>query len=152
MNIKKDIRKELKTRVLVMDGAMGSLIQEYKLTQADYHGQRLKDFPFDQKGNNDLLSITHPEIIREIHSKYLEAGADILLTNTFNATRISQADYHTEEFVYELNKVSAEIAKTCADKFTSENPAKPRFVAGCLGPTNKTLSLDRKSTRLNSSH
>lgn len=141
MNIKKDIRKELKTRVLVMDGAMGSLIQEYKLTQADYHGQRLKDFPFDQKGNNDLLSITHPEIIREIHSKYLEAGADILLTNTFNATRISQADYHTEEFVYELNKVSAEIAKICADKFTSENPAKPRFVAGCLGPTNKTLSL-----------
>ena len=141
MNIKKDIRHELKTRVLVMDGAMGSLIQEYKLTEADYHGQRLKDFPFDQKGNNDILSLTHAEIIREIHTKYLEAGADILLTNTFNATRISQADYHTEEFVYEMNKASALIAKTCADKFTAENPAKPRFVAGCLGPTNKTLSL-----------
>ena len=141
MNIKKDIRNELKTRVLVMDGAMGSLLQDYKLTAADYHGQRLKDFPHDQKGNNDILSITHPEIIREIHSKYLEAGADILLTNTFNATRISQADYHTEEFVYEMNKASAEIAKICADKFTSENPTKPRFVAGCLGPTNKTLSL-----------
>ena len=141
MNIKKDIRKELKTRVLVMDGAMGSLLQDYKLTAADYHGQRLKDFPHDQKGNNDILSITHPEIIREIHSKYLEAGADILLTNTFNATRISQADYHTEEFVSEMNKASAEIAKTCADKFTLENLAKPRFVAGCLGPTNKTLSL-----------
>jgi 5-methyltetrahydrofolate--homocysteine methyltransferase len=138
---KKDIRTELKTRVLVMDGAMGSLIQEYNLTEADYHGQRLKDFPHDQKGNNDILSITHPEIVREIHSKYLEAGADILLTNTFNATRISQADYHTEEFVYEMNKASAEIAKTCADKFTMENPEKPRFVAGCLGPTNKTLSL-----------
>ncbi len=141
MNIKKDIRHELKTRVLVMDGAMGSLLQDYKLTAADYHGQRLKDFPHDQKGNNDILSITHPEIIREIHSKYLEAGADILLTNTFNATRISQADYHTEEFVYEMNKASAEISKSCSDKFTLENPAKPRFVAGCLGPTNKTLSL-----------
>ena len=82
--IKKDIRTELKTRVLVMDGAMGSLIQEYKLTQADYHGERFKDFPHDQKGNNDILSITHPEIITEIHTKYLKAGADILLTNTFN--------------------------------------------------------------------
>lgn len=141
MNIKKDIRHELKTRVLVMDGAMGSLIQEYNLTEADYHGQRLKDFPFDQKGNNDILSLTHPEIIREIHRKYLEAGADILLTNTFNATRISQADYHTEEFVYEMNKASAEIAVAEALKFTVENPDKPRYIAGSLGPTNKTLSL-----------
>ena len=138
---KKDIRNELLTRVLVMDGAMGSLIQEYKLTQADYHGERLKDFPHDQKGNNDILSITHPEIIKEIHTKYLEAGADILLTNTFNATSISQADYGTEEFVYEINKASAEIAKNVADNFTAQNPSKPRFVAGSLGPTNKTLSL-----------
>src|SRR5210317_1791678 len=107
---KKDIQQELKSRVLVMDGAMGSLIQEYKLTEADYHGERLKDHPSDQKGNNDILSITHPEIIKEIHRKYLEAGADILLTNTFNATRISQADYGTEEMVYEMNKESAEIA------------------------------------------
>lgn len=141
MNTKKDIRTELKTRVLVMDGAMGSLIQEYKLTEADYHGQRLKDFPFDQKGNNDMLSLTYPGIIREIHQRYLEAGADIILTNTFNANRISQADYHAEEFVYEMNKVSAEIAVGEAQKFTDENPAKPRFVAGSLGPTNKTLSL-----------
>lgn len=141
MNTKKDIRTELKTRVLVMDGAMGSLIQEYKLTEADYHGQRLKDFPFDQKGNNDMLSLTHPEIIHEIHRRYLEAGADIILTNTFNANRISQADYHAEEFVYEMNKVSAEIAVAEAQNFTDENPAKPRFVAGSLGPTNKTLSL-----------
>ena len=138
---KKDIKQELQTRVLVMDGAMGSLIQEYKLTEADYHGQRLKDFPYDQKGNNDILSITHPEIITEIHRKYLEAGADILLTNTFNATPISQADYNTQEFVYEMNKASAELAKKVAEKFTNQNPAKPRFVAGSLGPTNKTLSL-----------
>ncbi|MBT6005066.1 MAG: methionine synthase [Prolixibacteraceae bacterium] len=139
--MKKDIRKELKTRVLVMDGAMGSLIQEYKLTQADYHGERLKDFPNDQKGNNDILSITQGNIISEIHTKYLKAGADILLTNTFNATSISQADYGTEEFVYEMNKASAEIARKVADEFTNKNPAKPRFVVGSLGPTNKTLSL-----------
>ncbi|NQU52969.1 MAG: methionine synthase [Bacteroidetes bacterium] len=141
MSIKKNIKHELKTRVLVMDGAMGSLIQEYKLSQADYHGERLMDFPNDLKGNNDILSITHPEIIKEIHTKYLGAGADILLTNTFNATSISQADYGTEEFVYELNKTSAEIAKNIADEFTAQNPSKPRFVAGSLGPTNKTLSL-----------
>jgi len=124
-----------------MDGAMGSLIQEYKLTEADYRGERLKIFAHDQKGNNDILSITHPEIIKEIHKKYLEAGADILLTNTFNATTISQADYGTEEFVYEMNKTSAEIAKKVAGEFTKKNPEKPRFVAGSLGPTNKTLSL-----------
>ncbi len=141
MTIKKNIKEELKTRVLVMDGAMGSLIQEYKLTEKKFRGRRLKDFPHDQKGNNDILSITHPEIISEIHTKYLEAGADILLTNTFNATRISQADYGTEEFVYEMNKASAEIAKEVADKFTAQDNAKPRFVAGSLGPTNKTLSL-----------
>ncbi len=141
MSNKKDIREELKTRVLVMDGAMGSLIQEYKLQEADYRGQRFKDHPNDQKGNNDLLSISSPEIIKEIHTKYLDAGADILLTNTFNATRISQADYGTEELVYELNKNSAQIAKEVADKFTASNPDKPRFVAGSLGPTNKTLSL-----------
>ncbi len=140
MTAKKDIREELKTRVLVMDGAMGSLIQEYKLTEADYHGERLKDHPNDQKGNNDILSITHPEIIKEIHTKYLEAGADILLTNTFNATQISQADYGTEDLVYEMNKVSAELAGKVADEFTAKTPDKPRYVAGSLGPTNKTLS------------
>ena len=139
--IKKDIRDELKTRVLVMDGAMGSLIQEYGLTETDYHGERLKDFPHDQKGNNDILSITNPEIIKEIHTKYLEAGADILLTNTFNANRISQADYSAQEFVYEMNKASAELAKEAADRFTTQNPDTPRYVAGSLGPTNKTLSL-----------
>ncbi|MCK3683963.1 methionine synthase [Maribellus sp. YY47] len=141
MNRRKDIRAELKTRVLVMDGAMGSLIQEYKLTEEDYRGERLKDFPNDQKGNNDMLSITKPEIIKEIHTRYLEAGADILETNTFNATSISQADYGAEEFVYEMNKASAELALEVAREYTEKTPDKPRFVAGSIGPTNKTLSL-----------
>ena len=122
MSNKKDISHELKTRVLVMDGAMGSLIQEYQLTDENYHGERLKDHSHDLKGNNDILSITHPEIIKEIHKKYLEAGADILLTNTFNATSISQADYGTEKYVYELNKSSAEIAVKLAQEFTQKNP------------------------------
>ena len=139
--IKKNIYNELQNRVLVMDGAMGSLIQEYKLSASDYHGERLKNHPYDLKGNNDILSLTHPEIIKEIHKKYLEAGADILLTNTFNATCISQADYGTEDLVYEMNKTSAQIARTIADIFTTQTPLKPRYVAGSLGPTNKTLSL-----------
>jgi len=138
---KKNIRKELKTRVLVMDGATGSLLQEYKLTEEDYRGELLKDFEFDQKGNNDILALTKPEIVDEIHSRYLDAGADIILTNTFNATRISQADYHTEKYVYDINKASAEIARNAAERFTAKDPSKPRFVAGSLGPTNKTLSL-----------
>ncbi len=137
----KNIRKELENRVLVLDGAMGSLLQEYKLTEADYRGERLKNVRHDQKGNNDILSITHPEIIAEIHDKYLDAGADIILTNTFNANRISQADYNAQELVYEMNKASAEIAKKEAEKYTEKTPEKPRFVAGTLGPTNKTLSL-----------
>jgi 5-methyltetrahydrofolate--homocysteine methyltransferase len=139
--INRDIRKELELRVLVMDGAMGSLLQEYKLTEEDYRGELLKDATHDQKGNNDILSLTHPEVISEIHCKYLEAGADILLTNTFNANRISQADYNLQHLVYEMNKASAEIARKAADKYTEQNPKKPRFVAGTLGPTNKTLSL-----------
>lgn len=138
---KKDIQKELKSRVLVMDGAMGSLLQDYKLSEEDYRGELLKNVSHDQKGNNDILSLTKPEVISEIHCKYLEAGADILLTNTFNANRISQADYNLQHLVYEMNKASAEIARKAADKFTEQNPEKPRFVAGTLGPTNKTLSL-----------
>ncbi len=141
MSIRKDIKKELENRVLVMDGATGSLLQEYKLTEEDYRGEVLKDFEFDQKGNNDILALTKPEIVDEIHSRYLEAGADIILTNTFNATSISQADYHTEKYVYEINKKSADIARKAADHFTGKDPNKPRFVAGSLGPTNKTLSL-----------
>jgi 5-methyltetrahydrofolate--homocysteine methyltransferase len=140
-NIKKDIKKELANRVLVMDGAMGTLIQEYKLTEEDYRGEKLKNAEHDQQGNNDILSLTYPEIISAIHEKYLDAGADIILTNTFNANRISQADYNTQDLVYEMNKTSAKIAREAADKFTKNNPEKPRFAAGTLGPTNKTLSL-----------
>ena len=141
MTIKRDIREELKKRVLVLDGAMGSLIQEYKLDEADYRGELLKDHPSDQKGNNDMLSLTRPDVISEIHEAYLEAGADIICTNTFNATSISQADYNAEEYVYKMNKASAELAKKLTDKYTEANPDKPRYVAGSVGPTNKTLSL-----------
>lgn len=124
-----------------MDGAMGSLIQEYQLTESDYRGERFSDYPYDLKGNNDLLSITYPDIIRQIHEQYLEAGADIIETNTFNANRISQSDYHTEEYAYEINVKAAALARQTADKFTSLNPDKPRFVAGSMGPTNKTASI-----------
>jgi 5-methyltetrahydrofolate--homocysteine methyltransferase len=136
-----DIYEEIKNRVLVLDGAMGTMIQRYKLTEADYRGERFRDYHRDLKGNNDLLSLTQPQIIREIHSAYLEAGADIIETNTFNATSVSQADYGMESLAYELNLASARIARECADEFTRRNPSKPRFVAGALGPTNKTASL-----------
>jgi len=141
MTIKKNIRKELKTRVLVLDGAMGTMIQKKDLSEADFRGTRFADYPLDLKGNNDLLSITKPEVIRSIHAAFLEAGADIIETNTFNANAISQADYKMEEFVYEMNKCSAEIASEVAGEFTLKNPSKPRFVAGSMGPMNKTLSL-----------
>jgi 5-methyltetrahydrofolate--homocysteine methyltransferase len=140
-SFKKNIYKELETRVLVKDGATGTLFQAYKLEEKDYRGLRFKDFPYDLKGNNDILCLSNPEIVKRVHNEYLEAGADIILTNTFNATRISQADYHTEDFVCEMNKAAAEIAVKVAEEFTLRNPAKPRFVAGSLGPTNKTLSL-----------
>jgi 5-methyltetrahydrofolate--homocysteine methyltransferase len=135
----KDIRKELEKRVLVLDGAMGSLIQTYKLTEANYRGEQFKDAPKDQKGNNDLLSITRPDIIREIHARYLEAGADIIETNTFNATAVSMADYGMEDKTYDINLAAARIAKEVADKYST--PEQPRFVAGSVGPTNKTCSM-----------
>lgn len=139
--VKPDIRDLLKQKVLVLDGAMGSLIQEYILTEEDFRGDIFADHESDMKGNNDMLSLTKPSIISEIHRKYLEAGADILSTNTFNANRISQADYDAESWVYVMNKASAEIAVKAANDFTRTNPAKPRYVAGAIGPTNKTLSL-----------
>lgn len=138
---KKEIWDEVKQRVLVLDGAMGSLIQEYDLTEGDFRGTLFVEHPHDLKGNNDILSLTRRDIIREIHRKYAEAGADILSTNTFNATAISQADYHTEAWVYKMNRASAEIAREVADAFTADNQQKPRYVAGAIGPTNKTLSL-----------
>lgn len=138
---KTDIRELLLDRILVLDGAMGSLIQQYNLTDADYRGERFKDFPHELKGNNDLLSITRPDVIKEIHAQYFEAGADIAETNTFSGTSIAMADYHLEDLVYELNFESAKIAREVADEFTEKNPFKPRFVAGSIGPTNRTLSL-----------
>lgn len=138
---KPNIKEVLKNRILVLDGAMGSLIQEYKLSDADYRGEKFKDFPHEVKGNNDMLSITRPDVIKEIHAKYFEAGADIAETNTFSGTSIAMADYHMENYVYELNYESARIAREVADEFTAKNPDKPRYVTGSIGPTNRTLSL-----------
>lgn len=135
------IEHEIKCRILVLDGAMGTMIQQYRLTEEDYRGELFIDFPRDVKGNNDLLSLTQPHIIKEIHEAYLNAGADIIETNTFNANAISQADYGMEKLAYEMNKAAASIAHQCAVEFTGRTPAKPRFVAGALGPTNKTASL-----------
>ncbi len=135
------LKKILAERILVIDGAMGTMIQRHNLTEEDFRGKRFKDHPYDLKGNNDLLSITRPEIIKAIHRAYFEAGADIVETNTFNGTPISQADYHTEHLAYEINLQSAKIAKKVADEFNDKDKSKPRFVAGALGPTNKTLSL-----------
>ena len=136
-----DIKTIAKSKVLVLDGAMGTMIQRYKLEEGDYRGDRFTHHHTDLKGNNDLLSITRPDIIEAIHSAYLEAGADIIETNTFNGTRASQSDYHLEEYVYELNLSSAQIARKVADQFTADNPNKPRFVAGAVGPTSKTASI-----------
>lgn len=141
MNTTHTISELLKQRILVLDGAMGTMIQQYKLMETDFRGEEFKDHPSDLKGCNDLLSITQPFIIREIHEKYLEAGSDIIETNTFNATSVSMADYRMEPQVYRMNKASAELAKAAANKFTAINPGKPRFVAGAIGPTSKTLSL-----------
>ncbi len=136
-----NIRELLKTRVLVLDGAMGTMIQKYNLTEEDYRGEQFRDAAIEQKGNNDLLSLTRPDIIRAIHEEYLEAGADIIETNTFSANRISQADYGMEEQVAAMNRAAAKIARDAADAFTQKNPEKPRFVAGSVGPTNKTASI-----------
>ncbi|KPK84635.1 MAG: methionine synthase [Bacteroides sp. SM23_62_1] len=136
-----NIKEELNKRILVMDGAMGSLIQEYQLTESDYRGERFRDYPYDLKGNYDFLSITCPDIIKKIHLLYLDAGADIIETNTFNANRISQGDYHTEDYVYEMNLKSARLAREAADMYTLRTPDKTRFVAGSIGPTNKTASI-----------
>lgn len=136
-----DIREILKERILVLDGAMGTMIQRYKLEESDFHGERFKDHPVPLKGNSDVLSLTRPDIIREIHAGYFEAGADIAETNTFTATSIAQADYKLEHAVYEMNLNSARLAKEVAEEFTTLNPAKPRFVAGSMGPTNRTASL-----------
>lgn len=135
------LKKILEEKILVLDGAMGTMIQNHNLTEKDFRGERFKDYQHDLKGNNDLLSITQPDIIKGIHRAYFEAGADIIETNTFNANSISQADYQMQDLAYELNYESAKIAKEVAEDFNSKDKSKQRFVAGALGPTNKTLSL-----------
>ncbi|MGP8217813.1 MAG: methionine synthase [Bacteroidia bacterium] len=135
------IEKELEKRILVIDGAMGTMIQRYKPTEEDYRGERFKDYKYSVKGNNDLFSITKPTMIEEIHRAYLDAGADIIETNTFNANPLSLADYHMSELTYELNLESAKIARRVVDEYVKKHPGKPKFVAGAIGPTNKTASL-----------
>lgn len=135
------IENILKDRILILDGAMGTMIQRYKLTEADFRGERFKDWKSDLRGNNDLLSITRPDVILSIHKEYLEAGADIIETNTFSSTSIAMADYHMEELAYELNFASARLAKQAASEFTQKDPEKPRFVAGSMGPTNRLASM-----------
>ncbi|MBL3655340.1 homocysteine S-methyltransferase family protein [Fulvivirga sediminis] len=137
-----DITKLLAKKILILDGAMGTMIQKHTLTEEDFRGDYLKDHEFDLKGNNDLLSITRPEIIKDIHKQYFAAGADIAETNTFSGTTIAQADYHLgEEVVYQINYQSALLAREAADEFTQAEPEKPRFVAGSIGPTNRTASI-----------
>lgn len=133
--------KAISERILILDGAMGTMIQKYDLTEEDFRGEQFKDWEHPLKGNNDMLSITKPEVIEEIHRAYLEAGADIIETNTFSGTTIAMADYHMEDFVYELNYQSAKIARKACDDYTAKDPSKPRFVAGAIGPTNRTASL-----------
>ena len=137
----KKIEDILKERILILDGAMGTMIQRHKLEEEDFRGDRFKNHSHLLKGNNDLLSITRPDIIKDIHAQYFEAGADIAETNTFSGTTIAQADYYLEHIVYELNFQSAKIAKEVAVQFTQREPDKPRFVAGAVGPTNRTLSI-----------
>ncbi|MCD4774256.1 MAG: methionine synthase [Bacteroidales bacterium] len=141
---KPNIHSEIKKRILVLDGAMGTMIQNYGLSEKDFRGEKFKKYSGDLKGNNDILSITQPQIIKEIHKEYLKAGADIIETNTFNANSISMKDYHLEDFVYEMNLSSARIAKEVTDKYSAKDKNKPKFVAGSMGPTSKTASMSPK--------
>ena len=135
------LEQELAKRILILDGAMGTMIQAYKLEEQDYRGSQFADWHLDVKGNNDMLVLTQPDIIKAIHAEYLEAGADIIETNTFNATTIAMADYDMEAQSADINLAAAKIAREIADEFTAKNPSKPRFVAGVLGPTNRTCSI-----------
>lgn len=135
------IQELINERILVLDGAMGTMIQQYNLTEADFRGERFKEIPGQMKGNNDLLCLTRPDIIEEIHRKYLEVGADIIETNSFNATSVSMADYHMQPFCREINLAAARLARKVADEYSARTPEKPRFVAGSVGPTNKTCSM-----------
>ena len=137
----KTIQELVRQRILILDGALGTMIQKYNLTEEEFRGGRFVEQPGQMKGNNDLLCLTAPHIIRDIHRKYLEAGADIIETNTFNAQRVSMADYHVQEYCREINLAAAKLARELADEYTAKTPEKPRFVAGSVGPTNKTCSM-----------
>ncbi|MEO8167881.1 MAG: homocysteine S-methyltransferase family protein [bacterium] len=137
----KTLPQLLDERIMIIDGAMGTMIQRHKLQEADYRGERFKDWHVDVKGNNDLLNLTQPDIIIGIHKQYLEAGADIVETNTFSSTAIAMADYEMQSLAYELNVAAAKCARAAADEYSAKDPSKPRFVAGAMGPLNKTLSL-----------
>ena len=139
--MKPDVRELIKQKILVLDGAMGTMIQTYKLEEEDYRGERFKNHAFPLKGNNDLLALTRPDVLSEIHRQFLDAGADILETNTFSGTTIAQADYHLEDAVDEINIESTKLAKALCDEYTIKNPDKPRYLAGSIGPTNRTCSL-----------
>jgi 5-methyltetrahydrofolate--homocysteine methyltransferase len=141
MIMKADIWQIAKERILILDGAMGTMIQRHKFEEEDYRGEEFINWPSDLKGNNDLLSLTQAKVIKEIHLDYFKAGADIVETNTFNTNKVSMADYSMEELVYRINLESAQLARAAADEMTAENPDKPRFVAGSVGPTNRTASL-----------
>ena len=141
----RDVRKQLDDlltkRILVLDGAMGTMIQRHTLTEADFRGTRLKDHGRELRGNNDLLVLTRPDVIAQIHREYLEAGSDIIETNTFSSTAIAQADYGLESLVYELNVEGAKLAKAACGEWTARTPDRPRFAAGSMGPTNRILSI-----------
>ena len=131
----------IKERILVLDGAMGTMIQRYGLSEEDFRGERFEGVPGLMKGNNDILCLTRPDVIADIHRKYLDAGADLITTCTFSSQRVSMADYHVEEHCREMNLAGAKIARALADEYTKKNPEKPRFVLCDVGPTNKTLSI-----------
>lgn len=139
--MKKDINELLKERIVILDGAMGTMLQQYRFDEAAFRGERFKDWHMPVKGNNDLLSLTQPDAIRTIHRKYFDAGADIVETNTFSSTTVAMADYEMQELVYELNKVSAELAQEAAAQYMAEHPGSSKYVAGAIGPTNKTTSI-----------
>lgn len=141
MTTEQKLRDILSKRIMILDGAMGSMIQTYKLEEADYRGERFKDWHTDVKGNNDMLVITQPHIVKEIHRAYLDAGADILETNTFSAQAIALADYDMQAFAYEISKEAAKVAKQAVEEYMKDNPGTEKFVAGAIGPMNKTLSL-----------
>jgi len=135
------LKNALQERIVILDGGMGTEIQNLQLSEAQYRGERFKDYEHEVKGNNDLLCLSQPEMLWDIHKQYMDAGADIIETNTFNSTRVSQSDYHMEDLVPELNQKAAQLARECADAKTAEDPGKPRFVAGAVGPTSKTASI-----------